>query len=59
MDSDTPLDDELFFEGWDFEDEDDDELTPPPWRRPLIIGVAFITVVAMALVPLYNLINGG
>ncbi len=59
MDSDAPLDDELFFEEWDFEDEDDEELIPPPWRRPLIIGVASITVVAMALVPLYNLINGG
>lgn len=56
MDSDAPLDDEFFFEEWDLEDEDGGELAPPRWRRSLIIGVAAITVVAMALVPLYNLI---
>ena len=57
MDSDAPLDDEFFFEEWDLENEDDEELAPPRWRRSLIIGVAVITVVAMALVPLYNLID--
>jgi hypothetical protein len=64
MDSDTPFDDEPFFEErdlaeWEFEDDDDEELEPPAWRRPAIIGVALLTVLAMALVPLYNLINGG
>jgi len=64
MDSDSPFDDEPFFDEadlaeWEFEDDEGEELTPPAWRRPAIIGVALLTVVAMALVPMYNLINGG
>jgi hypothetical protein len=31
----------------------------PRWRRPLIVSVAVLTVVALALVPLYNLIDRG
>ena len=59
MDSDPPLDDEFFLDGWESEDEEGEELAPPSRRRPLIIGVAIVTAAAMALVPLYNLINGG
>jgi len=64
MDSDTPLEDEQFLEEWDLgdwdaEDEGYEETAPPAWRRPVIIGVALVTVLAMAAVPLYNLIAGG
>lgn len=58
MDSDPPFDDEVLFDEWVLEDEDGEDLASPSWRRPVIIGVALITAVAMALVPLYNLING-
>ena len=57
VDHESPLDDELFFDGWDAEDESE-PIVKPPWRRGVIIAVAVITVVAMATVPLYNLING-
>ena len=57
VDHESPLDDELFFDGWDADDETE-PLEKPPWRRGVIIAVAAITVVAMAMVPLYNLING-
>ena len=63
MDSDNPLaeePDEWVLEDWDHEDDNDEgQLDPPIWRRPLIIGVALLTAVAMALVPLYNLVGGG
>ena len=58
MDSDAPSKDELFFEDWDLEEE---ELAAPRWRRPLIIGIALVTVVAMAVMmsdQLANLILG-
>lgn len=54
---DDPFFDELGFET-EFEDEEPREPISPPWRRPLLIAVAAITALAMALVPLYNLING-
>ena len=41
-------------EEWDLEEEDVEPLAPPPWRKPLLIGVAALTAVTMALVPLYN-----
>lgn len=45
--------DDFFFDDWD---EAEEELEPPPpsWRRPVLIGVAVVTALAMALVPLYN-----
>ena len=48
--------DDDFFEDWDLEDEDSEPLSPPPWRKPLLIAVAALTAVAMALVPLYNVV---
>jgi hypothetical protein len=47
--------DELF-EEWDLSEEDFEPLPPPSWRKPLLIGVAALTALAMALVPLYNVI---
>ena len=47
--------DELF-EEWDLSEEDFEPLPPPGWRKPLLIGVAALTALAMALVPLYNVI---
>lgn len=58
MDHGPPLDDETYFEFWDYDPEEDyEQPSPPAWRRSLLIGVAIVTVVAMAIVPLYNLIN--
>ena len=47
--------DELF-EEWDLGDEDLEPLPPPPWRKPILIAVAAVTALAMAIVPLYNVI---
>ena len=54
-DSDFPIPDEFLFEEWDPEEYEPPE--PPAWRRPLIIGVALLTVFAMAAVPIYNWIG--
>ena len=48
-------------DGFPFDDWDDDEdlegdEPAPAWRRPLIIGVSVVTALALALVPLYNVI---
>jgi hypothetical protein len=43
--------DELF-EEWDLSEEDFEPLPPPSWRKPLLIGVAALTALAMALGPL-------
>ena len=51
--------DEPIIEEWEFEEEPFEESPPPLWRRRLIIGVAVIVVIAMALVPLYNIIDRG
>ena len=53
-----PFEDDLGTEGWWPEDDVPDEVGPPAWRRPLIIAVAVITVLALALVPLYNVFQG-
>lgn len=45
------------FGEWDLTEEDFEPLPPPPWRRPLLIVVAFLTAVAMAAVPIYNVIS--
>lgn len=47
---DFPLDE------WD--EADDLEPLAPSWRRPLLIGVASVTAIALALVPLYNVFWG-
>jgi len=50
----TPAD--VPFYNWD-DDEDTEEDEPvPAWRRPLIVGVAAVTALALALIPLYNVI---
>lgn len=47
---------EFPFDDWD-DDEDIEEDEPvPAWRRPLIVGVAAVTALALALIPLYNVI---
>lgn len=43
-------------EEWELSEEDLEALPPPLWRRPVLITVAAVTAVAMALVPLYNVI---
>jgi len=50
--------DEQLFEDWDLDEEDLEPLAPPAWRKPLLIAVAALTALAMALVPLYNVVFG-
>jgi hypothetical protein len=57
-DSKTPFDDEQLLE-WLLAEEDRNEPETPLWRRRLIIAVAVVTAIAMAMVPLYNLIDRG
>lgn len=38
-------------------DEPDDASVPPRWRRPFLIAVAVLTAVAVAAVPLWNLLR--
>lgn len=38
--------------------EEDVEPVNPPWRRPLLIGIAAITAATMLLIPLYNVLRG-
>ena len=54
-----PHDSELFLEEWELEPEPLDGSTNPPWRRRLLWIVAAVTAVALALVPLSNLLQGG
>lgn len=51
------IDDDSVFEEWDVEDDSFEPLDRSPWRRRVIIAVAAVTAVAMAMVPLYNLID--
>jgi hypothetical protein len=45
------------FDDWDDEDDHPDDADPAPaWRRPLIVGVSVVTALALALIPLYNVI---
>jgi hypothetical protein len=43
------------FPEWDDEVEDNEQEPSRAWRRPLLIGIAALTAIAVALVPLYNL----
>jgi hypothetical protein len=52
-----PHDDEVFDE-WDLPDDDFEPPAPPSWRKPLLIGVAIVTALAMAILPLYNVVIG-
>lgn len=51
--------DEVFLDDWEVDDEELEALEPSPWRRRLIVAVAAVTVLAVGLVPLYNLIDRG
>lgn len=49
------------FEDWDeFEElvEDSERIERPAWRRHLLILVAAVTAVSLAIVPLYNVLQG-
>lgn len=48
--------DELVDPWDDLTEEDFEPLPAPPWRKPLLIVVAALTAVAMAAVPLYNVL---
>lgn len=54
--------DEPYFDEFELESpdeiEDDSEPLAPPWRRPLLIGVAALTAAAMLLIPMYNVLRG-
>lgn len=41
---------------WDDEEDPEDDEPPPAWRRPLIVGVAIVTVIALAMIPIYNVV---
>ena len=49
--------DEQIIDEWDFEEEPLEEGPRQAWRRRVLIAVAVVVVVAMALVPLYNIID--
>ncbi len=51
------IQDEPVFEDWDVEEDSFEPLERSPWRRLVLIAVATVTVFAMAMVPLYNLID--
>lgn len=57
MDYDYPGEDDPIFDAFD-PDHDSEVPAPPRWRRPLIVGVAVLTALAMAALPIYNLIGG-
>jgi hypothetical protein len=50
--------DEELFDEWDLTEEDFEPVAPPRWRRPLLIGVAAVTALALAILPLYNVVIG-
>lgn len=50
---------EPFLDEWDSEEDDFEGPPQPRWRRRLIVGVAILTAIALALVPLYNLLDRG
>ena len=57
MEPESPVDTEFPVEEWDLDEYE--QPRPPAWRRPLLIGVALLTVTAMATGPIYNLVNAG
>lgn len=56
MDFEDPHFDDFELEMHELEDEV--EPVAPPWRRPLLIGVAAVTAAAMLLIPMYNVLRG-
>lgn len=55
-----PFDRDLDWEAlqWDWVPEDEEAPAEPRWRRSVIVAVATLVVVAMALVPLSNVLRG-
>lgn len=52
--------DPAFLDDWDVEDQPTaEEIARAAWRRRVILVVATITVLAMGLLPLYNLLDRG
>jgi len=47
---------ESLFEEWDLDEDDLEPIPEPAWRRPLLIVVAVITALALAAVPIYNVL---
>jgi len=47
---------ESLFEEWDLDEDDLEPIPEPAWRRPLLIVVAAITALALAAVPIYNVL---
>lgn len=45
------------FDEWDLTEEDLEPLPPPLWRKPVLIVVAALTALALAVVPIYNVIS--
>lgn len=42
---------------WDDDEEYEDDEPVSTWRRPLIVGVAVVTVIALAMIPIYNVVT--
>ena len=57
MESEVPVDEQSAVGDWGLDEYE--ELYAPLWRKPLLIGVALLTVAAMASGPIYNLVNDG
>ncbi|HEU4321106.1 MAG TPA: hypothetical protein VFS66_13625 [Acidimicrobiia bacterium] len=55
-DGELPPEEDFPIDFWDGEDEPDQEPSPA-WRRPVLIGVALVTALALAVVPIYNVLN--
>lgn len=51
-----PTDEYPFEDGWDDEFEEIEPAASPGWRRPVLVAVAAVTALAMAMVPLYNVL---
>lgn len=47
---------DLFADGWDGEEEEEQGPPAPTWRRPFLVVIAVVTAVALAMVPLYNVL---
>lgn len=42
---------------WDADEDYEDIEVAGPWRRPLIVGVTVVTLIALALIPIYNVVT--
>jgi len=41
---------------WSVDEDPEEDWPTPTWRRPLIVGVAIVTVIALAMIPIYNVV---